>query len=162
VLRFVRDRQLDTLLLTNPLFTVLPQVERRALARRFEFLQLDRGSCVIEQDAQAPGVFVLLCGSVEVARHEAGKAHRLELLHAGGVFGEMSLLDGVPAMAEVRCVSAGFALLLPEPEFRAVSSAHPEVLDFLTLLAASRRGQYQALLAAVTAPENPSPERAGT
>jgi hypothetical protein len=36
------------------------------------------------------------------------------------------------------------------------------VLDFLTLLAASRRGQYQALLAAVTAPENPSPERAGT
>jgi CRP-like cAMP-binding protein len=155
-LRFLRERLVQGLLLTNPLFTSLPRGRRRELSERFEFLQVDRGSLLVEQGSPSPGLYVLLSGAVEVTRRENDTDLRLALLHAGAVFGEMSLLSGEPAMADVRSVGKGFALRLPEWGFQDLGEDHPEILEFLTLLVAARRVQNRALLesefAAVSAP----------
>lgn len=141
VLRFLRERLVESLLLTNPLFTLLTGGERRRLAERFEFIEFDRGTQLIRQRSRSPGVFVLLCGTVEVTRREGANVRLLSLLHAGGVFGEMSLIGRDPACADVRSMSRGFALMLPEHDFRRVSEDHPQVLEFVQLLAEARKRQ---------------------
>jgi cAMP-dependent protein kinase regulator len=141
VLRFLRERLVESMLLTNPLFTLLTGRERRELAQRFEFIEFDRGSQLIRQRSRSPGVFVLLCGTVEVTRREGANVRLLALLHAGGVFGEMSLIGRDPAVADVRSMSRGFALMLPENEFRRVCDEYPQVFEFVQLLAEARKRQ---------------------
>jgi CRP-like cAMP-binding protein len=145
-LRFLRERLVQGLLLTNPLFTSLAKGRRRELSERFEFLQVDHGSLLVEQGSSSPGLYVLLSGAVEVVRRENDTDLRLSVLHAGAVFGEMSLLSGEPAVADVRSMGKVFALRLPEWGFQDVGEDHPEILEFLNLLAAARRVQNRALL----------------
>jgi CRP-like cAMP-binding protein len=145
-LRFLRERLVQALLLTNPLFTGLAKGRRRELSERFEFLQVDDGSLLVEQGSPSPGLYVLLSGVVEVTRRENDAERRLSLLHAGAVFGEMSLISGEPAMADVRSVGKDFALRLPEWGFQDMGEDHPPVLEFLTLLAAARQTQNRAVL----------------
>ncbi|HEX6273113.1 MAG TPA: cyclic nucleotide-binding domain-containing protein, partial [Polyangiaceae bacterium] len=113
-LRFLRERFVQALMLTSPLFTILPKGQRRVFAERFEFLQVDRDSLLVEQGSPSPGLYVLLCGTATVTRRENERDHTLSVLNAGAVFGEMSLLTGEPAMADVRSQSKAFALRLPE------------------------------------------------
>jgi CRP-like cAMP-binding protein len=141
VLRFLRERLVASMLLTNPLFTLLTGGERRELVSRFEFVEFDRGTQLVRQRSRSPGIFVLLCGTVEVTRREGNHVRLLALLHAGGVFGEMSLIGRDPAVAEVRSMSRGFALMLPEHEFRRVCEEHPQLLEFVQLLAEARKRQ---------------------
>jgi CRP-like cAMP-binding protein len=156
-LRFLRERLVQGLLLTNPLFTSLAKGRRRELAERFEFLQVDSGSLLVEQGSPSPGLYVLLSGTVEVTRRENDADLRLSLLNAGAVFGEMSLLSGEPAMADVRSVGRAFALRLPEWGFQDMGEDHPAILEFLTLLAAARHAQNRALLEPETALSEPPP-----
>ena len=158
-LRFLRERLVQALLLTNPLFTSLAKGRRRELSERFEFLQVDHGSLLVEQGSPSPGLYVLLSGAVEVTRRENDAELRLSLLHAGAVFGEMSLLSGEPAMANVRSVGKGFALRLPEWGFQDMGEDHPPILEFLTLLAAARQTQNRALLGSEFASIPASPEQ---
>ncbi len=141
VLRFLRERLVESMLLTNPLFTLLGGGESRELAKRFEFVEFERGTELVRQRSRSPGVFVLLCGTAEVTRREGNNVQLLALLHAGAVFGEMSLIGRDPAVADVRSMSRGFALMLPENEFRRVCDEHPQVLEFVQLLAEARKRQ---------------------
>jgi CRP-like cAMP-binding protein len=146
-LRFLRERMVQHLLQTNPLLGLLSLRERRALASRFEFRKLESGELLIEQGARSPGLFILLSGTVDVEVHAGGETYPLALLHAGDVFGEMSLVSDARAMADVRSVSEGFVFLLPEHEFRHAIATHPVVREYATFLAESRRLQNAEQLA---------------
>jgi CRP-like cAMP-binding protein len=154
ILRFLRERLVESMLLTNPLFTLLTGGERREFVKRFEFMEFDRGTLLVRQRSRSPGIFVLLCGTVEVTRREGSDVRLLALLHAGDVFGEMSLIGRDPAVADVRSMSRGFALMLPENEFRRACSAHSEVLEFVQLLAAMRKRQNVQPIARESVPAN--------
>jgi len=145
-LRFLRERLVQALSLTNPLFTTLPKGQRGVFAERFELLQVDHDSLLVEQGSPSPGLYVLLCGKVTVTRRENVRDQVLAELRAGDVFGEMSLLTGEPAMADVRSNGKGFALRLPEWGFQDMGEDHPQALKFLTLLAGTRRLHNGALL----------------
>jgi CRP-like cAMP-binding protein len=146
-LRFLRERMVQHLLQTNPLLGLLSLRERRALASRFEFRKLESGELLIEQGARSPGLFILLSGTVDVEVHAGGETYPLALLHAGDVFGEMSLVSDARAMADVRSVSEGFVFLLPEHEFRHAVATHPVVREYANFLAESRRMQNAEQLA---------------
>ena len=145
-LRFLRERLVQALALVNPMFTILSKAQRRIFTERFEFLQIEADSLLIEQGTQSPGLYVLLCGSVTVTRRENDREHVLSVLHAGSIFGEMSLLVEGPAMADVRSKDKAFAIRIPEWGFQEMGEDHPEVLEFLTLLAETRRVQNRAML----------------
>jgi CRP-like cAMP-binding protein len=93
---------------------------------------------------------------VKVTHRENDRDHELCVLHAGAVFGEMSLLTGEPAMADVRSQGKIFALRLPEWGFQDMGEDHPDVMEFLTLLAATRRVQNRALLEPNSASSSPN------
>jgi CRP-like cAMP-binding protein len=147
-LRFLRERLVQALALTNPLFTAIPKGKRHVFAERFELLQVDDDSLLVEQGSPSPGLYVMLCGKVLVTHRENDRDRELRRLHAGDVFGEMSLLTGEPAMADVRSEGKGFALRLPEWGFQDMGEDHPEAVEYLTLLASKRRLQNRVVLEA--------------
>lgn len=143
VLRFLRERLVESSMLTNPLFTILSRSERRRLAERFDFVEIERDSLAIWQGVLSPGLFILLSGTAEVIADDEGEERRLAVLQAGSVFGEMSLLRSEAAIGDVRCITTSYALMLPRADFAAVVAEYPAVLEFVELLAATRRGQNE-------------------
>jgi len=131
---FCRQRLLSNLLSTSALFRPLERGERRELATRFRARDALPGEVVITQGEQGDGLYVVLAGEVEVLRdgEVAGT------LGAGDVFGEMSLLDGVPASATVRTLRRTSLLRLPTSELAAVLERYPAVRAHLEALRDAR------------------------
>lgn len=146
-LRFVRERLVQRLVLTSPLFAPFAGGERRALASRFHFLEVEAGSPLIEQEQKAAGLFVLLSGRADVTRVGGEGERELAQLGAGDVFGEMSLLSNQPAFGTVRMRTGGYALRLDSKDFRELIMTHPQVLIFVGELADERKRQNAAVVA---------------
>lgn len=152
LLRFLRDRLLENLVNTSPLFQPFQGAERRALAGKFSFLEAERGSVLIEQGSRARGMFVLLSGHAEVLATNVKGAdgaaqRRLATLGSGDIFGEMSLLGNTEAIATVRTTSKCFLLEMGADEFRNTIMTHPQVLMVVGELADQRQKQYDAIVA---------------
>jgi len=139
LLRFLRSRMLEHLVRTSPLFAHLDTAERRALSRKFEFIEVSEGALLIQQGTRSPGLFVLLSGAVDVIRCDGEREHWLATLERGDMFGEISLLGRAPAEADVRSVSSGFALMLPASDFRDVIMTHPPLLEVLSVISDERK-----------------------
>jgi len=148
MLRFFRDRMLDRLMSSSPLFSALEAADARTLADEFVFLELESGATAVKQGARAPGLFFVVCGEVEAVRDGA----RLGKLGPGDVFGEMSLLDRSPASADVRATRKAWVLELPAQRFQEIMLTYPQVLAYVSELGDARR---QALAATKT----PAPEK---
>jgi len=146
LLRFLRDRLIDNLVHTSPLFEPFAGEERATLAARFRFLEVEPDAVLIEQDERAAGLFVLLSGRAEVVRSDGGEQRRLATLDIGDLFGEMSLLTHEAAVATVRTVGKCFALQLPGEVFREIIMTHPQVLMFVGDLADQRRRENAAII----------------
>ncbi len=131
---FCRQRLLSNLLSTSALFRPLEKSERRELATRFRARDSLAGEVVITQGARGDGLYVILAGEVEVLR-DGGVAGTLG---AGDVFGEMSLLDGVPAVATVRTLRRTSLLRLPPSDLDAVLARYPGVCQHLEALRDAR------------------------
>jgi cAMP-dependent protein kinase regulator len=147
LLRFLRDRLINTLVTTSALFEPFGGDERKALASKFRFLEVDPGARLVAQGARSEGLYVILSGSAEVVRDEADAPKRLATLGPGDLFGEMSLLTGQGAVATVRGTAKSFVLMLPSSTFREVIMTHPQVLMFIGDLADERRRKLEAIVA---------------
>jgi len=141
LLRFFRDRMLDRLIGTSPLFSSLSPDDARALVARFKFLELEAGMRVVDEGQRAPGMFLLLCGEAEVAR--AGRT--IARLQPGELFGEMSLLTRGPAVASIRTASKCWALELERADFQEIMLTYPQVLEYVSGLAAARESAAQKI-----------------
>jgi len=131
---FCRQRLLSNLLSTSALFRPLERNERRELATRFRARDALAGEVVIAEGARGDGLYVVLAGEVEVLREGVVAG----TLGAGDVFGEMSLLDGVPAVATVRAVRRTSLLRLPSADLAAVLERYPAVRQHLEALRDAR------------------------
>ena len=131
---FCRQRLLSNLLSTSALFRPLDRIERRELATRFRARDALAGEVVITQDAPGDGLYVVLAGEVEVIREGVVAG----TLGAGDVFGEMSLLDGVPAVATIRTLRRTSLLRLPPADLAAVLTRYPAVRQHLEALRDAR------------------------
>ena len=125
------------------MFEHLGTAERRALSREFEFIEVSEGALLIQQGTRSPGLFVLLSGAVDVIRCDGQREQWLATLERGGMFGEISLLSGSVAEADVRSVAPGFALMLPAAAFRNVIMTHPPLLEVLSALSEERKAANQ-------------------
>jgi cAMP-dependent protein kinase regulator len=112
MLRFLRDRLIDRLIRTNPLFGAFPAKERPRIAKHFRFLEVRSGARMIEQGRIAENLFVLLAGSAQVIQMGTDSDKVLAELESGAIFGEMSLLKQAPAVAEVVASSKCWVLAL--------------------------------------------------
>lgn len=140
LLRFFRDRMLERLIRTSPLFSALSPDDARTLAQQFVFLELEAGAQAVKQGMRAPGLFVVVAGEVEAQREGAV----LGRLRAGDVFGEMSLLAHGAATADVFARRKTWVLELPAASFQEIMVTYPQVLEYVSELGQARSGQAPA------------------
>lgn len=140
LMRFFRTRLVGTLMATSPLFRPLSVDERRALVSRFRMRELPMHKVVIEQGQDSDGLYLVLVGQLGVfVTDEQGRATQIGKLGPGDVFGEMSFIHGEPAMASIRTLDRAWVLRLPREDLDRVVRSHPEVLELLSEIAATRQ-----------------------
>lgn len=146
ILAAVRERLVDRLRTTSPLFAPFAGEERQALIARFRCRDAPAGSVLIAQGMRADGLYVLLSGRAEVLRFDSSGGERtVAALRPGDFVGEMSLLTGKPAVATVRTATRAIVLHLRTEAFREVIMTHPQVLALVGELAADRQSRLDEL-----------------
>jgi CRP-like cAMP-binding protein len=147
LLRFLRDRLVDNLITSSPLFAPFLGEERSELAARFRFLEAQAGAVILQQGARASGFFIVLAGQLQAIYRDQAGERVIGQLKPGDVCGEMSLLSHAPAEATMCATTKSFLLELPAAVFREVIMTHPQVLMLVSDLADSRRQALQRVLA---------------
>jgi cAMP-dependent protein kinase regulator len=138
--KFARKRVLENLLATSPLFKPFDQKQQMDLMKRFAGHEVPAGTVMIRQGDAGQGLFVILLGEVEVVATGAdGQERQLARLGAGGLFGEMSLLDDSPTTATVRALSQTTILFLGRQYFQRLIKALPTMRKYFEDLATARR-----------------------
>jgi len=132
LLKFFRDRLVNTLVETSPLFAPFARQDRETLASRFQFLEAEPGTKFLAAGEPADGLYILLCGRLAV---DPG----VYQLKPGDIFGETSLLTDQAAPYGVTSQTKCWVLKLDQTSFREVIMTHPQVLAYIAEISDSRR-----------------------
>ncbi|MGM0557493.1 MAG: cyclic nucleotide-binding domain-containing protein [Myxococcota bacterium] len=104
------DAKLRQTITESPLFKHLEEERRDALVETSRVVKLDKGSTVIEEGSRVDSLYIVVEGRVRVWTHTGDRDVELKNLGPGAYFGEVSLLSGKEATAnvEVRSDTATF------------------------------------------------------
>lgn len=143
LLQFLRERLIQRLIRTSPLFRIFSSTKRSAIAKRFRFLEVADGCTVIDQHRPAEALFILLSGHMDVLHREDGAVEGTEKVLAtlgpGELFGEMSLLWREPSLASVIARGKCWLLSLPATSFQEMLDHHPALATLAARIAEERR-----------------------
>jgi uncharacterized membrane protein len=130
-----------------PLFAGLDRAGQRALLTHLTRRVVRANEPVFWFGDRGDTLYVVDEGQVAVTAPDAHGEHLLlDTLGPGGVFGEISLLDGGPRTATVRAVTDCTLLALDRSAFHAFLRERPEVVkDVLQMLGARQRSSTLAL-----------------
>ena len=139
------------------LMASLPEDARLVLAERAPLRRYGPGEIVVRKGEQSTALFVIERGSVAVELpRDGGEAIELARLGAGVCFGEMGLLTGEVRSATVRSKTRCDLVVIDHDAFHDVLAAHPEVVERLGSLLATRQAEISA--AEVTGGRTQPPE----
>lgn len=111
----------------TPLFSVLSEEERQALAAQMELRQFSRGETLFEQGAPSKAFYLLRSGLVRLIERigQNGKERTLANLGPGSLVGEVDLLIGQPHSNSARAMSDVDAWELTSEGLAAVLARFP-------------------------------------
>ena len=145
---------------------LVPAEELAAWAGKLSSQPYGRSETVFQQGDPGDCCYVVLSGSLEgrIQHRENGKETTFEVA-AGAVVGEMSLVTGLPRMAEIRVRESAELLKIPAAEFAELLGKHAGLVEQISQLVAERaqrnRKQYEDLLAAGAPPVDQAISREG-
>jgi len=116
------DRRAE-LLAATPLFADVDAAGMEMIASRAIEVAFEDGHVIARQGDIGTGFFVVASGAVRIIRDGAEIAH----LGPGEFFGELSILDGLPRVAQVVADGPTTCLALASWDFEAVVEAQPKV-----------------------------------
>jgi CRP-like cAMP-binding protein len=146
LLSFLRERLVEIVVKTGPLFRYLEtDEERTSLASRFALLDAGHEAVLIEQGQAARGLYVLVDGSVNVTRETEFDDVLVAVLGPGHLFGEISTITRLPAVAKVTAAEPSLLLFLDAAKLGEVIKEHPRLLVYATELAAARVSELEAI-----------------
>lgn len=129
--KFTRERLLNNLLATAPLFRPLDRKQRLDLVRRFTAHDVAAGTEIIHEGDQGRGLFVLLAGEVDVSKIDGEEKVLLATLAPGEIFGEISLVQEAPTTASVTAARQSTVLFLAREYFQKLLEAVPEIRAYV-------------------------------
>ncbi|MBX3247797.1 MAG: cyclic nucleotide-binding domain-containing protein [Myxococcales bacterium] len=136
--KFTRERLIQNVLATSPLFRPLEREQRVDLLRRFSAHDVAAGTHVIREGEPGRGLFLLLAGEVDVWKRDGDEKVMLATLKPGDVFGEISLLNDEPTTATVTAGVASTVLFLDRALFRRLVDAIDAIRDYVENLGDER------------------------
>ncbi len=144
--RFARDRLLNNLMATSPIFRPFNRQQRLDLLRRFSGHEVSPGTIVINEGDEGRGLYVVLSGEMEVTKEQEGHQVPLARLKSGDVFGEISLIKGFPATATVKAAKQSTVLFLDRIYFQRLVDALPEIRKLFEEMTEERLADTSLLL----------------
>lgn len=123
-----------------PLFTGVGPADLAAIGERAIEVDFPAEHVIARQGEIGTGLFVIIEGSVRVVRD----AQELARLGVGDFFGEMSVIDGLPRVAQVIAAEPTRCLALASWEFERLVLDHPTIgLAILRGLSARLRAKTE-------------------
>lgn len=136
---FSRDRMLENLMRTAPLFRDLDASERKAALDLFEPKDARMGETLLVEGEPGTGLYVVLTGEVEVSKTgDDGNIATVRSLQEGDVFGEMSLFFGEPASATITVLRNAHLMWLAPAAFSTFCDRSPALTKRLEDLGLER------------------------
>jgi small-conductance mechanosensitive channel len=130
------------------LLSPLPEDSRQLLAERATLRPFGPGEIIVRKGEASTDLFIIERGSVAVELpREGGGTSELAQLGAGQCFGEMGLLTGETRSANVRAKTRCDLIVVDREAFHDVLAAHPEVVDRMGSLLATRQAEISAAAA---------------
>jgi cAMP-dependent protein kinase regulator len=144
---FHQERLLANVLRVNRLFSSLTSQQREAAARSFQLHTVPAGQTLLAQGQPGEALYLLLRGRCRVShRHPDGHESQYPLLREGDVFGELSVMLGLPATATVRTDSPCTLLRLDRGAVERHILAQPGVREAFSRLSTERLQRTAQLL----------------
>ncbi len=130
-----------------PLFARLDPDEQQALFGTMTRQAVKAGEAVFWLGDDGDALYVVESGRVAItAPDERGDHLTLDALGPGGVFGEISLLDGGPRTATVRASADSSLLVLRRNEFHTFLRQRPDAaIDILQIMGTRQRASTAAI-----------------
>jgi CRP/FNR family cyclic AMP-dependent transcriptional regulator len=126
------------LLADVPLFALLDDLERAALADRLDVVNFAAGTAIFQAGDPGDALYVVRTGEVEIFfKNDTGHRILLETARTGDFFGEISLLDGGPRTASAVATKDVEALMVDRGDLDDFLGKQPAAA--LDLLAATGR-----------------------
>jgi len=137
------QRRLSALAVVE-VFRSLNQEETRKLAGRLTSTPFEPGEIIMRQGSQAHWLYLLISGTALVeVQDPSGEKFLVNKLHAGDVFGEMSLLTGAARSATVTAESEIETYRMDAESFRDILHDRPEIGTYISDVLARRNKEMQ-------------------
>ncbi len=136
-----RARLLSNLTRTSELFRALGEADRDQLLGKFATELVPAGEAFIREGEANEHLWVVVAGKCEV-RAAGGTVAELG---PGAAVGEISLVSGAPAVADVVAVEPAVLLRLAKADFDVVAKKHPKLLTEVRKLVVAREQANRAL-----------------
>ena len=136
-----KTRLLSNLLRTSELFSALDAGERTAVLDKFTTQIVDAGTQLIREGQPGSHLWVVVAGRCDVTSAGAEVAR----LGPGAAVGEISLVSGKPAVADVVAAERTVLLRLAREDFEAVVTDHPALLARVEGMVVAREEANRAL-----------------
>jgi CRP-like cAMP-binding protein len=136
-----RARLLSNLTRTSELFRAFGESDRDELLGKFESQLVPAGTKFIEEGGSNEHLWVVVAGKCAV--QSAGSV--LAELGPGAAVGEISLVSGAPAVADVVAVEPAVLLRLSKRDFEAVGKRQPALVAEVEKLVVAREKANRAL-----------------
>jgi CRP/FNR family cyclic AMP-dependent transcriptional regulator len=122
-----------------PLFELLDEDEAKVLAEQLDQKRVYAGEMVFSQGDQGGIMYVVQSGTVEIfLKDDTGEKVILSVVEAGGIFGELSLLDNEPRSAGAKALVESVLFIIDRHDLEMLFQKHQHAaLDIMAML--SRR-----------------------
>ena len=128
------------------LFKDFPEPRLKELVAGSRVTTFEGNEAVIEFGEEGRFLGVLITGQAEAAvTDNTGRKVRLNLLEAGSIFGEMSLMTGNQTIANIIGITRCEALLIPQQLFSTVLITYPPAIRYLSREMTLRTTQWATL-----------------
>jgi len=138
---YARHRLLANLVRTSELFRALADPDREALLEKFTTEIVPAGTTIIREGQANQHLWVVVSGNCIVRSEGADLAE----LGAGAAVGEISLVSGATAVADVVAIEPAVLLRLSRSDFEVVARKHPALLAEVEKLVVARETANRAL-----------------
>ncbi|MBW1870840.1 MAG: cyclic nucleotide-binding domain-containing protein [Deltaproteobacteria bacterium] len=129
---FYKQRVVDTLLAKNPLFKSLSPPQRKELIEQASLEIHEAGSTIIQEGDDGESLYILKNGEAEVFTAMGDERIDLAVLKPGDIFGEISILTGMPTSANVVAQTRTELVKFSKREVMAMAEKHQQLAHLLS------------------------------
>ena len=134
----IKNLNPDTVLTLAGIFVSLTPDERAAIAAKLKKASYDKGDVLIKPDDVLQSLFIVGSGVLSVTRRDDIGGKELLRFGPGDYFGEMGLLAGKRATANITAVAPSTVYELTKADLKPILEARPEITQELSRSMAHR------------------------